>query len=331
MIYKIILWMVSVSYAYGVPNICTIAKSSSFKNCMELKTKISFCGGIIPRPCVKLSYYLPQYYIEVTSNPKESYFKKLPGTALQLATIGDAIPFGQEGDNSSYSFHAHTINVPFNSIGSLAMPCGGFLPDNMCFSAMSEHLGSNWKTGRGDLWQPAWLAWSLSPKACLMKGAISSFSGGSRFTGYPTLNGMCSIDRSWLPRYPPSNQAVCNGWGIIFPRYGTTISSDPTTASLVIASRIRSLGSEVFQSIPTSSQEKWQMIYPQASACFREGQNIGLLRAKAVSELGRIWNGKIKNYLYVVWRRVQCKRDLPFLPVAYAWPKILQAVCKGMP
>ena len=141
---------------------------------------------------------------------------------------------------------------------------------------------------------------------------------------------MCSLDRSWITKYPPSNQPVCNGLGIIFPRYGTVTSTDQTTASLVIASRIRSLGSEVFQSVPTFSDEKWQMIYPQTSSCFREGQNIGFLRIKGVSEIGRIWSGKLKNYLYVVWRSIHCSKDAPFLASATAWPTILKNTCQGL-
>ena len=323
-----IFW-VEVSHCDTLPNICTVAKAAAFNSCVDLKTKLAFCGNIIPRPCVHFSYYVPQYFIEVSSNPKESLFSLLPGVMTQLVLSKSFLPFGAEDDGGAYSFHAHTINVPFTMMGFAGMPCGGMQMDNMCFTAMSEHLGMNWKTGLGDAWQPQWLAWGLAPKACLMKGAITSALGGSRATGYPAHSAMCSFDRSWITKYPPSNQAVCNGWGIIFPRYGTVINSDQTTASLVIASRIRSLGSEVFQSLPTSSDEKWQMIYPSASACFREGENVGILRAKAVNESGRIWNGKIKNYLYVVWKRVHCIRDVPFLATTYAWKSILQSACRG--
>jgi hypothetical protein len=318
------------SLAFSFPNICTVVNSPSFNGCLGLQKHLTMCGWPIPRPCVRFSYYAPQYFIEVVSNPKESFFTTLPGAAVQLATTFEALPFGAEGDNGSFSFHAHTINVPFSKWAFSGMPCGGGQWDNMCFTSMSEHLGSNWKTGHGDSLQPAWLAWSLAPKACLIKGAITSATGETRPTGYPANAAMCSFDRSWFLKYPPSGQPVCSGWGINFPRYGTVTSTDQTTASLIVASRMRSLGSEVFQSVPTSFDEKWQMIYPQTSSCFREGQNVGILRAKRVNEMGRLWSGKIKNYLYVVWKKVGCTRDIPFIASTYAWLASLQVACRGM-
>ena len=320
-----------VRFGHTFPTVCSITNATSFKSCLGLHQSVSTCGSP-PRPCVHFTYYVPQYFIEVVSHPGETFFTTLPGATLQLALVKGkgGLPFGTESDGSSYAFHAHTLNVPF-ALGAFAgMPCGGALGGNMCFTSMSEHLGRQWKTGHADLWQPAWLAWSKAPKACLMKGALSSAVGGSKPTGYPAHSGLCSADRSWLTKYPPSNQAVCNGWGIVFPRYGTVTSSDPITASLVIASRIRSLGSEVFQSVPTFADEKWQMISPQASSCFREGQNIGFLRAKGVSEMGRLWKGKLKDYLYVIWKKVKCTRDMNFVVSTQAWLSVLQGTCKGI-
>ena len=317
-------------HVHASPGVCAVAKTPSFQNCLELRGHTSMCGYPVPRPCVHLSYYVPQYFIEVVDQAKESFFFALPGVATQLATSKEILPFGAQDDEGAYSFHARTINVPFTLMGFAGMPCGGFLWDNMCFTSMSEHLGDNWRTGLGDQYQPQWMAWALAPKACLIKGAVTSAMGGGRSTGYPAHGGLCSVDRSWMRKYPPSNQSVCNGWGIVFPRYGTVTSSDQVTASLMVASRMRSLGSEVFQSVPTFSDEKWQMIYPQASSCFREGQNVGILRLKRVNEMGRLWTGKIKNYLYVVWRRVRCTRDLPFYASARAWPSLLQGACGGL-
>ena len=317
------------TFAHPFPSVCSVVNTKDFKSCLELRKSVSTCQ-FPSRPCVHFTYYVPQYFIEVISHPKTSFFSSLPRSLQQLKLARGGIPFGAEADGGTYSFHAHTLNVPFTMWAFSGMPCGGALWDNMCFTSMSEHLGMQWKTGYADLWQPAFLAWSSAPKACLIKGAISSAMGGSRPTGYPAHSAMCSMDRSWLTKYPPSNQAVCNGWGIVFPRYGTVVSSDQNTASLIIASRIRSLGSEVFQSVPTFSDEKWQMIYPQSSSCFREGQNIGFLRVKRVSEMGRLWNGKLKNYLYVIWRKVRCTKDIPFITSTYAWLSILQGACKGL-
>lgn len=312
------------------PNVCTVVKTHSFRRCLDLQITTAICGwGPWTRPCARFTYYVPQYFIEVVSNPKDSFFTEVPGAAIQLNTTSEVTPFGAEDDNGAYSFHVHTITVPFISIPFNAMPCGGTQIDNFCFGAMSEHLGSNWKTGAADLSQPLFLAWSASPKTCLIKGAAMSISGETRATSYPYL-GMCSFDRSFLKKYPPSYQPVCSGWGIMFPRYGTVTNADQTTASLVVASRIRSLGSEVFQSVDTDFSEKWQMLYPQASTCFNEGQNIGILRFKGVNELGRIWSGKMKNYLYVVWKKVSCKKELFQIPPTYAAVEAMSAVCRGL-
>ena len=315
---------------FASPSICSVVKSPHFMGCLQLRKTMSMCGWPVPRPCVRFSYYVPQYFIEVVNNPGESFFTGMPGVATQLSSLKDKIPFGAEADSGAYSFHAHTINVPLTRWAFLGMPCGCSLWDNTCLTSMSEHLGQNWKTGAADLLQPAWLAWSAAPKACLIKGAVTSATGSSIPTGYPANSFMCSTDRSWIPKYPPSNQPVCNGWGISFPRYGTVTNSDQMTASLMVASRMRSLGSEVFQSVPTGVDEKWQMIYPQSSSCFREGQNVGILQTKGVSEIGRLISGKFKNYLYVVWKRVGCTRDIPYIASTQAWLGAMQASCRGM-
>lgn len=317
------------TFACGFPTVCSVVNSPHFLGCLELRKIPSTCG-FPPRPCVHYSYYVPQYFIEVVTNPRESYFTAMPSAAKQLASLKDVIPFGAEEDNGAYSYHAHTINVPFTRWAFHGLSCGGTSWDNMCFTAMSEHLGTNWKTGAADLLQPSWLAWSAAPKVCLLKGAATSATGGSTPTGYPTSSYMCSSDRGLLTKYPPSNQPVCNGWGIFFPRYGTVTNSDQMTSSLMIAARMRSLGSEVFQSVPTFSDEKWQMISPQTSSCFKEGQNVSVLQAKGVSEIGRLIKGEFKNYLYVVWKRVGCTRDVHTIPSTLAWPAVMQASCRGI-
>src|SRR3989338_11363225 len=140
----------SIFYAYATtafafPSVCSVVNSPYFPLCLELKKTISMCG-FPPRPCVHFSYYVPQYFIEVVNNPRESFFTTMPAAAKQLATLKDIIPFGAEDDSGAYSFHAHTLNVPFTRWAFHGMPCGGASWDNMCFTSMSEHLGSNWKT-----------------------------------------------------------------------------------------------------------------------------------------------------------------------------------------
>ncbi len=309
------------------PTICDVVNTPTFQFEVNLQSTPATCE-FPARPCSQISYYVPHYFVEVVNNPRESFFSKIPGVALQL-TLNTAIaPFAAEDDNESYSFHAHVIHIPFSQEALAPMPCGGGAPDLFCLSVMSEHLGTHWSTGAPDMWQPKLLAWSLSPKACLVKGALTSITGDwtAKQASVPQL---CSVSLEWLPKYPPSLQAICTGWGIHFPRSGTVTSSDQTTASLIVASRIKSLGAEVFQSLAIEQDEKWQMIYPQTSSSFREGQNIAYLRVKGVNELGRI-GGKFRNYLYVIWQKRTCIRDLPFVAEAHAWLATLQSACKGL-
>jgi hypothetical protein len=329
------LLMVQVALAFpgkiwAVPNVCDVVRSSHFRDALDFKYRVTTCGKWpFPRPCAHFEYYVPKYFVEIVGNPKETYFSTLPGVAVQLAWTKGGLPFGTDDDNGAYSFHAHVIRVPLANAFFLGLPCSGALPDLFCFSAMSEHLGSHWQTGLADRFQPKFLAWSASPKACLVKGALAS-TGGSWEGGIGQDVSTCSAPLDWLPLFPPSNQPVCTGWGIHFPRTGTVTSSDPTTASLVIASRIKSIGSEVLQSISSSFDEKWQMIYPQTSSTFKEGQNIALLMTKGVNELGRL-SGHFKNYLYVVWQKTECTGEIPQIWEAKAWISGMSATCKALP
>ena len=315
--------------ALGYPSICSVVNTPQSEACHELVITPTTCA-FPPRPCAHFSYYAPQYFIEVVSNPGETFFAGLPTTASQLATAKSWIPFAAEDDTENYSFHAHVINVPLGEKLSSSLPCGNTTSNLYCFAAMSEHLGRLWKTGEADLKQPKFLAWSLAPKACIVAGAATSITGGSVSNGYPTQPS-CSFDRSWMLNFPPSNQPVCTGWGVNFPRSGTVMSSDQTTASLVVAARIRSLASEVFQSVDTSSNEKWQMIIPQPSSCFREGENIGNFGFKSVSELGRVTQSQPRNYLYVIWKHLSCIREVSDISRVKASMGITRAACRGIP
>lgn len=316
-----------VEAAPGFPTICDVVNTPTFLQSLEMIQSPAICPGPIPRPCVQFSYYVPKYFVEVVSEAKETFFGKLPGVRTQLLTVLPSLPFAAEDDSEGYSFHAHTLNIPFGEAGFGPLPCGGTPPDTMCFSTMSEHLGTNWRTGVPDLWQPKFQAWALSPKGCLLAGAVSSATGG----GFNAVEGdkpICSFNLEWWKKYPPSTQPICTGWGIHFPRTGTVTSSDQTTASLVIASRIRSIGAETLKGISISPDEKWQMISPQASSCFREGQNIAILQVKGVGELGRL-TGKFKNYLYAIWQRTSCVKDAPWVASTQAWLSTLQSTCKA--
>ncbi|MGE4233059.1 MAG: type IV secretion system DNA-binding domain-containing protein [Bacteriovoracia bacterium] len=317
------------SKAQAFPNVCTVLKTPQFRSCLEFSVGTCMCGFPIPRPCAQFNYYVPVSYVEVVNNPGESFFDVLPGAAIQLSTLTSRVPFAAQEDDHTFSFHAHALQVPFTSIPYNYLPCrGGAYSENMCFGAMSEHVDSHWHTGEADRWQPKHLAWGLSPKACLIAGAASGAFGGSNPT-YGIGSPHCSIPMDWMPKYPPSNLPVCSGWGIHYPRYGTYHGADQTAGALMIASRLKSLGTEIFQTIPTAVDEKWQMIYPQATSCFREGENLGSLLLKGVNEMGRLTGGPQNNYLFVVYKKVSCCRDLAEIATAYAGIEIMSAVCQA--
>lgn len=312
---------------HALPNACTVAASPEFKDCLELKLGACTCG-LPPHPCSLISYYVPQTFIEVHPEPGSSFFSTLPGTAAQLSKI--KIPYGAEGDNDTQSYHAHTIAVPLASLLFQAMPAGGTRNEKQCFDGMSEHLGSNWQTGHADLKQPIFLAWSASPKACLLKGAAMSATGEN--SSSPAPDGVtCSYPILDMPFYPPSTHSACNGWGTFYPRSGVYTGPASMTGALMIASRIKSISTEVFKSMPNSPDEKWQAIIPQVSSCFREGQNIGLLETiKNVRETKRLINGKMKGYLFVIWKRTTTCKEIYEGPRAKAAAAVIPSICKGL-
>ncbi|MGK5086979.1 type IV secretion system DNA-binding domain-containing protein [Bdellovibrionota bacterium FG-2] len=324
------LSLMVVTSSFAFPNVCTVVNTSEFNSCLSFEVGTCMCGFPVPRPCANFSYYVPQTFIEVFPNPKSSYFGDLPGAAVQLSTLGSLpVPFGAEADDDTQSFHAHALGVPLAMIPFSTLPCTSARVEQTCFDAMSEHLGSNWSTGGADLLQPNFMAWSLSPKACLLKGAATSLAGELE----PNLGGAgagCSIPMGWLPKYPPSTHSACTGWGTFYPRSGVYHGPSQTTGALMVASRMKSLGGDVFHTTPASIDEVWQMITPQSSSCFREGQNVGVLDTiKNVRELGRLTSGKLTGYLFTVWSKVSCCRDLALVPAAYIALEAMSVACKG--
>lgn len=316
-------------HAAAIPNVCTVAKSPAFSSCLELVVSGCTCG-YPPHPCALISYYVPQTFIEVWPEAKASYFTALPGAAAQLAKVVPR-PFGAEGDDDTQSFQARTIAVPLASLVFETMPAGGTRNEKMCFDGMSEDFGDHWNTGKGDLLQPLFLAWSAAPKACLLKGAATSLTGegGSGFSGDSAT---CSFAIPKTGMLPPSSHSACNGWGTFYPRYGTYTGPASMAGALMIASRIKSLSSEVLHTMPSGPDEKWQMVYPQSSSCFREGQNLGLLETvKNARETMRLANGKLKGYLFVVWKRTTACKELPTAVQAQAASLAIPAACGGMP
>jgi hypothetical protein len=98
----------------------------------------------------------------------------------------------------------------------------------------------------------------------------------------------------------------------------------------MIASRARSLSSEVLHTSPQSADEKWQMIYPQSSSCFREGQNVGILETiKNARETERIVNGKMKGYLFAIWSKTTACKEMSAVAQAQAASHAIPLACVG--
>lgn len=317
------------SVSFGFPNVCTALNAAHSDSCLDFQVSSCMCGWPVPRPCARFTYYLPQTFIEVVEDAKQTYFQDLPGAATQLLEMDSFLPYGVASDDDTQAYHAHAITVPLLSVVQNILPCRGRWSDKFCFDAMSEHFGDLWRTGSGDSLQPKFLAWSVSPQACLLAGAATSIKGGS--DGPESWGGpMCSAPVTKIRKFPPSNHSACNGWGLFYPRGGVVTGPSDSIGALMIASRIKSLSAEVLHSTRSSISEIWQMLSPQSSSCFNEGQNIAPLElTKNVTQIGRL-KGKLKGYLFVVWQKYSCCHDYAEVPAAYASLQILKQTCQAL-
>jgi hypothetical protein len=205
--------------AQAFPSVCAPVKSAAFEMCTE-HVKSSCTCGWPPHPCSFHTYYVPSKMIEVTTLPRMSFFKDLPGAASQLAANKES-PFAsgsEEMDNHFY--HARVIGVPFVSSAYSGMPCDTNETEKMCFDAMSEHIRSQWKSGSGDMNQPLLKAWYANVKACYIKGAIEAATTGRINKGLPSSIPTCSYSMDSLKTFPPVTSEVCGGWGPLLPRTG---------------------------------------------------------------------------------------------------------------
>ena len=316
------LLFLSFPSAFAFPNVCSVVNTAEFKSCMDLKTQPCTCG-YPPRPCVRFSYYIPDTFTEVFPNPKETYFSKLPGTAAQLSGLGK-MPFGAIHDGDFHAFHAHSLQVPFQSLIDPFMPCRQSQTELFCYQGMSEHLGRSWITGEGDAWQPQVLALKQAPQLC-QPVSLPSIPISSRGSAP-----LCSVPMSWLKRYPPSSRPICNAWGSFFPRTGTAMGASSLTSALMIASRMKSLSEEVFHTQAPSADVRWQMLQPQVTSCFREGTSIPQLEFfKNFRELKRLRTLDFKGHLFVTWKEMSCCVDWAQLAEIMAMLELIQASCKG--
>jgi len=320
-----------LSDANAYPTICSVVKTKEFNSCLDLKISGCMCPGPPPYPCALFNYYVPQTFIEVHPNPSESFFGSYPGASAQLSGLsGAGIPFGALNDHHTQSFQAHTLAVPFTQIPFEMMACGGARQEKFCFDAMSEHVSEHWRTGSGDTMQPNRLAWSISPKACLLKGAATSISG-EPITSTFGAGMSCSYSMDWMKKFAPSTHSACNGWGFFYPRMGTYTGDSPTAGALMIGARILSLSTEVFQGTPGGGDQKLQMITPQSTSCFREGQNMGILEIpKNVNEVKRMMGIDLKSYLFTTWKKVSCCKNLSYIASTNAAIGLMNGICQGI-
>lgn len=99
----------------------------------------------------------------------------------------------------------------------------------------------------------------------------------------------------------------------------------------MIAARMKSLGTEVFHTVPSTIDEEWQMIRPQSSSCFKEGQNVAALETVFnAREEKRLSTGKMSGYLFTVWNKVSCCRDLAEIPTAIAAIEAMNLTCQAL-
>ncbi len=171
---------------HAYPTICEVIKQPQFRECLGWTVTPITCG-FPPHPCAHISYFVPQSFIETTVAVGLSHFTGYPGANLQLQALPPA-PFGVSSDDDTQALQARSISVPLASMVLAGLPCGGTRIPKFCFDAMSEHFGEHWNTGSGDLLQPAFLAWKVSPKLCLLKGAVGAVS-----TSFGSDSPMCSI------------------------------------------------------------------------------------------------------------------------------------------
>ncbi len=100
--------------------------------------------------------------------------------------------------------------------------------------------------------------------------------------------------------------------------------------ALAMGERIKSLAVEVLHSMPASPGEKWQMISPNASRCFREFEYIASLEGmKFANNSGRLLGKDMQGNLVATWKQVSCVREYPELPFYEAQIAIIESVCKG--
>ncbi len=312
--------MGSADLSKATPNVCDIVSSTSFTSCMEERLSTCTCG-YPPHPCQNYQYYIPYAFVEVVANPKKTFF-----SGYSFQNIKETRGAGNISDNGFF-YTARTITIPYSYYTLNNMACGGARMEKYCYDIKSGDLGNNWLTGKADMNQLQFKAWTSSPNSCLQVGAVSGAAGnfGGIGAGLPS----CSF-KTKMDKYPPSQHPQCTGWGFHFPRVGYDNNPQSTISALNVGARILSLGKEVMMTLKGGPLEKWQMIYPQKSSCFKEGKNPGILElGKAVNDAKRTKGKMDQDYLFVVWKQVSCCKEYTTLVSHNIVKAALMGVCQG--
>lgn len=323
------LALLFVPKAFGSPTVCSAVQMPTYEMCMEYKTSPCICGGTPPRPCIRHTYYYPQSFIEITTSANSSFFQNIPGAAVQMSSsVFDSLNNGAD-DMGGYFYHARIIQVPLSFIGYQGFACGGNSQEKLCFDAISEQIDS-WKTGAADLLQPQYLLWKAAVPLCYKKSIANALVGDPPNPPSPqTLS--CGFPLKSIKVFPPSASDQCSGWGALFPRTGFVESSSSVGAALLAAKRIRSLARDVYRSTPTSPDEKWSLVYPNSSSCFREGKSLGEIEAiRGGNEHGRVLKTNHQTFLFVIWKKQSCCKDFDSVPETAASKVALKTICQGM-
>jgi hypothetical protein len=278
---------------------------------------------------MRVSYWVPKTFVEVSPRIGESYFSMIPIVKAQLlaglkswnwgvsklGAMGSSLfNVGEVDDNGSSFFHVHTAPVFYAPEVLKSLPCGCPGSSLPCLSAMSEHHPFQWATGYFDLKQLQTAGGQLCGGAVetvgsvvqsgrrLFDGPIGDALSGAGIPDFGSPDGGgCSIPLGpTLGSIRPSTEMPCMGsLGSVFPRYGTVNGPTNVSGALSAAFKFRSLAAEHFGTVPKGGTEKWQMIRPKKTSCFFPGENFFMVEG--------IFTPSVRDqFLFLVWEKRSC-------------------------
>ncbi|MBI2601889.1 MAG: type IV secretion system DNA-binding domain-containing protein [Deltaproteobacteria bacterium] len=336
------------------PNICEAVNAGAALSCFGIRQGSCTCHSFgIPYPCVRVTYWVPKTFVEVSPRIGESYFSMIPIVQAQLlagfktwnwgvnqlGAMGTGLlNVGEVDDNGSSFFHAHTAPVLLSHEVLKGLPCGSPGYSLPCLSAMSEHHPLQWSTGYFDFKQPQLAGTQLCGGAVdsvgsvvqsarrLLDGPIGDILAGAGIPDFASPEGAgCSIPlAATLGSIKPSSEMPCVGsLGSVFPRYGTVNGPTNVSGALAAAYKFRSLADEHFGTVPKGGTEKWQMVRPKISGCFFPGENLFMVEG--------VFTPSIRDqFLFLVWEKRSCCVDYLRNGFGLAFLSGVKATCAAM-